>query len=130
MASTLRVCETCPWLRKNHGLKHPAKWYTKGNIKRLWNGLRTANAPGMVCHSTDPDNADYGGKGNVRPDFRKQECAGALILVIQNVNAVSAGLPQPNQPPLTKAGLAHYVSRYLFGGLPAVEDRKDVGLPG
>jgi hypothetical protein len=127
---SLRVCQTCPWLKKNHGVKHQAKWYTKANIRRLWNGLRTGKAPGMVCHSTDPNNSDYGGKGTVRPDFEPQECAGALILQIQNVNAISAGLPQPHQPPLTKWRLAQLVERHIFGGFPEVEDRADeVGLP-
>lgn len=125
----LRTCETCPWLVKNHRKKHPAKWYTVANLRRLWNGLRTGKAPGMVCHSTDHESKYYGGKGEIK-EGRKSECAGALLLILQNMNAISAGKPQPFQPPLAKCVIADFTWRYLTDTLPAVEDRSsDVGLP-
>jgi hypothetical protein len=125
----IRVCETCPWLTKNHGRKHPAKWYTTTNLRRLWTGLRTGNAPGMTCHSSDPRSNEYGGKGDIKPG-KVHECGGALNLIIANINAISAGTEQPHQPPLSKRTLAHYVERCLFRTLPAVEDRStEVSLP-
>jgi hypothetical protein len=124
-----RVCATCPFLIANHGKPHPAKWYSRGNIRRLWNGLRTGDAPGMICHSSDHNNAEYGGKGNVKPGV-EQDCAGALLLLYQNANAVAAGRPQPFQPPLTKATLANLALKLLLGALPEVEDRSaEIGLP-
>ncbi len=125
---TIRVCETCPFLRKNHGRPHPEKWYSVGNLRRLWNGLRTGKAPGMVCHSTDPDSKYYGGKG-AKPG-KKQECAGALLLILNDMNAVAGDRPQPFTPPLTKAVIRSYAWRHLLRAIPPVEDRsKDVGLP-
>jgi hypothetical protein len=126
---TLRVCESCPFLKRNHRQRHDAGWYTVANLRRLWNGLRTSNAPGMVCHSTDPESKFYGGKGDVKPG-KKSECAGVLLLILQNMNAIADGRPQPFQPPLTKATIANFAWRHVCGAIPGVEDRsEDVGLP-
>jgi hypothetical protein len=127
--TTLRCCETCPWLVKNHRRKHSAGWYTVANLRRLWTGLRTGDAPGMVCHATDPDSKFYGGKGHIKPG-KKAECAGSLLLLLSNMNAISAGKPQPFRPALRKNVVADLLWRHLVGMLPAVEDRSaDVGLP-
>jgi hypothetical protein len=87
---TPRVCATCPWRTANHGKPHPAKWYSIANLRRLWNGLRTAKAPGMICHSTDPKNVEYGGDAPVKPGH-EMECGGALYLLIQNIERVRRG---------------------------------------
>jgi hypothetical protein len=134
MAADLKICETCPWLRKNHG--RPPKegwykgWYTERNLRRLWTGLRTGAAPGMICHSTDPNNAEYGGPGKVKAGHL-QECGGAVLLVALNLKAVEEGRPQPIQPPMTKGALAEWVWRILTrGGTITVDDRSDeVGVP-
>ncbi len=128
---TLRVCETCPFLVKNHGKKHEAGWYTRTNIRRLWSGLRSGKAPGILCHSSDPQNEDYGGGGKVKPGH-EHECAGALLLLAQNINALSAGSPEPFQPGLKRPAIAWFLERHLFsqGKWPDVEDRSgEVGLP-
>jgi hypothetical protein len=126
---TLRVCETCPFMLTNHRQRHDAGWYTVGNLRRLWNGLRTGKAPGMVCHSTDPDSKYYGGKGDIKPG-KKAECAGALLLILTNMNAIADDRPQPHTPGLTKAAVANWAWKYLMRAIPAVEDRSaDVGLP-
>lgn len=126
---TLRVCETCPFLRQNHRQRHDAGWYTVGNLRRLWNGMRTGKAPGMVCHSTDPESKHYGGKGTITPG-KTSECAGALILILTNMNAIAAGRPQPHTPGLTKGTVANWAWRHLMRAIPSVEDRStDVGLP-
>lgn len=135
----LRICETCPWLTKNHGKKHTSAWYrehptikgwySKANLRRLWAGLRTGAAPGILCHSTDPDSKDYGGKGTIKPG-KERACAGALNLIYANVNAFAKNQPQPFQPQMTKHAIADYVWRRITGQLPVVEDRQaDVSLP-
>ncbi len=128
---TPRICDTCPWRVANHGKPHKAGWYKLSNLKRLWSGLRTGRAPGMICHSTDPANVEYGGEAKIKPGI-ENECAGALFLLIQNANAFSAGLPQPIQPPLTKRCMRSLLERHLFGGGLSVEPPRspdDVGVP-
>jgi hypothetical protein len=88
----------------------------------------------MVCHSTDPENVEYGGDKKVTPGHERP-CAGALILLIKHVNeandAPSVKEYQKRHPlPMSKAGLATVVGNALFGEIPAVEDRADeVSLP-
>lgn len=124
---SVRVCDSCPWLKSNHGKPHPAGWYKTANLVRLWNGLRTARAPGMVCHSSDPQSAEYGSTKTVHPDVKPRECAGALILVIRHCNEAGktahlSCYQTLHKRPLTRAGLRHWVERYIFGGIPAVDD--------
>lgn len=114
---SVRVCNDCPFLSKNHGKPHPAKWFSTSNIRRLWNGLRKGNAPGMVCHMTDPENTSYGGTIEMKEGQRASECAGALMMVYRCVNAFNDGHESPVHPPMTKAGLRYWVERYLFQGI-------------
>ena len=74
-------CAACPWLTANHRKAHPEGYYTDANRRRLWNGLRTGEAPGMTCHPTDPRNQP------VKDDQRTRECTGALILMQREANA-------------------------------------------
>lgn len=129
--TTPKICATCPWRVVNHGKPHPAGWYRLSNLKRLWAGLRSGRAPGMICHSTDPKNAEYGGNAPIKPGH-ENECGGALYLLVRNMNAVSEGKPQPFTPPLTKPCMRMLVERHLFsGGLEVMppESPNDVGLP-
>lgn len=131
---TVHICATCPWIKANQGRRipevdRPAGWYTKANLRRLWTGLRHGHE--MICHSTDPTANTYGGKPGIKPG-KEQVCAGALTLLIQNINAVSRGEPQPHQPPLSKRCITKMLEQHLFnGGLPAVDVPRvaDVGLP-
>lgn len=126
---SLRVCETCPWLIKNHGKRKPVGWYSKRNLRRLWTGLRTGDAPGMICHSTDPDADGYGGHANIKPG-RTSECGGAITLILMNMNAIAEGKPQPIQSPLRRNVIARFVERFLIGQAPEVEDRSsEIGVP-
>lgn len=128
---TPRICDTCPWRVKNHGKVHPGGWYRLANLRRLWAGLRSGRAPGMICHSTDPKNVNYGGSAPVKPGH-EAECGGALYLMIRCVNAIGKGQPQPITPPLAKRALAQLVERHLFnGGLEVVppECEEDIGVP-
>lgn len=130
----LRICETCPWLTKNHGRKHHAGWYTKANLKRLWNGLRSGDCHGIVCHSTDPNRVLYGGVTPVAPGTEKQPCAGALLVIFKHMNEIAKTTPKEYKAkyplPMKREGIAHWVNQYLFGTLPTVEDRSaEVSLP-
>ena len=127
----LRICATCPWRVVNHGKPHKAGWYRLANLKRLWAGLRSGRAPGMICHSTDPKNGEYGGSAPIKPGH-EAACGGAMFLLLRNVNAAGAGKPQPIQPPLTKRCMAQLLERHLFeGGLSVIppENENDVGVP-
>lgn len=129
----LRVCATCPWLKENHNKEHPAGWYKIENLKRLWNGLRKGDAPGIVCHSTDPKNIEYGGDKEITPGH-ESPCAGAMILMINHVNEASKTdmkeYKSRHSLPLTKGGIAVMIEKALSGQLPPVEDKSsEVGLP-
>jgi hypothetical protein len=131
VAAIPRICNTCPWRVVNHGKPHPAGWYKIANLKRLWAGLRSGRAPGMICHSTDSKNVEYGGTAPVKPGH-ESECGGALYLLIRNVNALGKGEPQPIQPPLARKCIARLVERHLFDGGLSVEPPakpEDVGVP-
>lgn len=125
-----RVCATCPFLACNKDKEHPAGWYKAANITRLWNGLRTAKAPGMVCHSSDPSSADYGSTKTVHPDTDRRPCAGALILLIKHCNE-AGGAPTIKEyqarhaHPLTRAGLRYWLSEYIFGKMRVESYRAD-----
>lgn len=137
---TLKVCESCPWLTKNHGKPHPAGWYKPANLKRLWNDLRTGRAPGMVCHSSDPKSIDYGSTSKVKDTCKPRECAGALLMVAKHLNEVSAASEAGDKKlatykakhrfPLTRDGIRNWIGEYVFGRFRNIEDRStDVSLP-
>lgn len=133
---TVGVCATCPWRKPNQGKPHPANWYTLANLQRLWNGLRRGIAPGMVCHSTDPESIDYGSTKTVPETARTTECGGAIAVVIQHVNDCGKSewgeYRARHRFPLTKAGLRFWVSRSMFPPfVPSVTgDRlEEIGLP-
>jgi len=116
------------------GTKHPAGWYKLTNLKRLWNGLRTGKAPGMVCHSSDPGSTEYGNTKTIPETSEKRECGGALQLLYtefdvlnktHNIREYASGRVSP----LTKGAIAGIVSRKIFGSLPEVIPCDDVGLP-
>lgn len=130
-ANPPRICDTCPWRVVNHGKRHAAGWYRLSNLKRLWAGLRSGRAPGMICHSTDPKNVEYGGVAPIKPGH-ESECGGALYLLIRNMNAVAEQRPQPIQPALARRAIAQLISRHLFnGGLTVVppDNEADIDVP-
>jgi hypothetical protein len=130
---TLPICSTCPWLKVNQGKRHKNSWYSLKNLRRLWAGLRSGNAPGMVCHSSDPDNINYGGDKTIKEGVRR-ECGGAILLVCLHLNEGSKLDKEQYRRKyplgLTTRGWAYWLERYLFGQLPAVEDRSsEVKIP-
>ncbi len=86
-----KACKECPWRKSNQGKRTKGGFYTKANLRRLWAGLRTGEAPGMTCHGADPRGKaidaepveDLGGESKV-------ECAGALLLVQRELRKIEA----------------------------------------
>lgn len=126
-----RPCAACPWLLANHGRRHPDGWYRATNLRRLWAGLRTGEAPGMSCHPTDPDNPVPEGWRGVPVGTVTRECAGAQTLVQRELRlferlADQLGIDAPilriyralRPRGLTRAGLAHWVHGQMLAGTP------------
>lgn len=72
-------CKFCPWRLSNQGQKHPHKFYTPANLKRLWKGLR--DGARMSCHPTDPRMAEFEGYEALADREVTHECSGALVIV-------------------------------------------------
>jgi len=132
--AALSPCVGCPWLTTNHGRKpDPDGWYTLANLKRLWGGLRTGDAPGMSCHPTDPRNpvsteqAAAGGKAAPEGAVTR-ECAGSVILMqrelqrFQGVGGDFTAYRRGNPLALTRQAL------FAFGMRVAVQFPGEVPL--
>jgi hypothetical protein len=144
LAPTVGVCSTCPWRIVNQRdparcKPHPAKWYKPANLRRLWNGIRTGKAPGMVCHSTD---AESGSTKPAPKTATPRECGGVILLVRREVNILNVTpkfadyRAQRGRDALTRMGLAYWLNRHLFGkieGRPipsvTIDDEAAIGLP-
>lgn len=129
-------CEHCPWRVANHGKRTPWGFYTKANLRRLWNQIRRGGQ-GQSCHPTDPSHPDHVAAG-AKPGSEPRECPGAVILVyreFEKLQAVAAGQPiearhcdeyrKQNPQGLTKSGLLYWlIKRYQFGGVPFIGGAK------
>lgn len=132
----IKVCETCPWLIKNHGKPHPHHWYAKWNIRRLWNGIRNGKAAGVTCHASDPKAPAYGGH-NIRASSQPHPCAGAILYLSKHVDAMNDAPSYDAYRnlfdlPVSKKVFLKLLERQLFSGkaMPDVEDRRDeIGVP-
>lgn len=118
--SNLTPCGTCPWRTKLHGTKHPAGWYKASNLRRLWNGIRTGKAPGMVCHSTDSRSAEYGSTKAIPGTIEPRECAGVLILVQRHLDDLGQNTMlfyrlKWGRMGMTTVALRRWANRILFG---------------
>lgn len=128
--ATQHPCVPCPWRTANQGKRHPAGWYTKANLRRLWAGLRRGED--MSCHPTDPRNPVPAGTRPVPEKATTLECAGSLILkqrelkrfqrlVLDNPGGDPFKLYRQQHPRgLTRAGLLAVVQRAMFGGMPVI----------
>jgi hypothetical protein len=142
-----RPCEQCPWRLTNHGKKHRFGFYTKSNLRRLWNQVRGGGNK-QSCHLTDPAHPDHVAVG-AKPGAKAQECPGSVIIVLREVKqmADADGVISPEgidryrasrKKGLTKNGLMYWiVKRIQFGNvpfvgghpLPDVLDDPEIGLP-
>lgn len=144
----MKPCDQCPWRRSNHGRRSPGGFYTKKNLRRLWNELRRGGHP-QSCHLTDPNHPDHvaaGAPKNAKP----QECPGSVVLIVRELLRLAKGgtlvgkqhidnylLDRPQG--LTRTGLAYWLIQRasplagtLLGGRPLPEIEAEdaaVGLP-
>lgn len=135
-----RACAHCPWRESNQGKRHPGHYYTLANLKRLWNGLRSGEAPGMTCHPTDPNNPVPEGCPSVPDGVETRECTGALLLVTRELKLIEKTGDFKEYRRLRRAGLSregiiHWaLGRCKLGGtimgtgakIPLIEEDSDV----
>lgn len=128
-----RPCKTCPFRASNVGKVEPRKWFTVKNLLRIWNGVRRGKAPGMLCHRTDVNAADYGMKP-APPGTVAQECAGLLVVVARHAKLIEAACQKGGAPrevwlrytrvvarPFSRmAFVGGWVPRLALGGVPIV----------
>lgn len=123
-----KPCAACPWRLANQGADHPHRFYTPGNLARLWRGLR--NGSRMSCHPTDPRMAEFEGYEQTAGQEKTAECAGALVvqqrefMLFQGVIRrdpkcralqVYAAL-RPRAKAMTRSGLVAMMERHVFSG--------------
>jgi hypothetical protein len=143
-----KPCDQCPWRLANQGKKHKFGFYTKANLRRLWNQVR-GGGTAQSCHLTDPSHEDHIAVG-AKPGATAQECPGSVILVLREVqrmadanNVIDDAAPKRylavRKKGLTKSGILYWVFRRIhlsgvpyIGGekLPEVDqDDPNIGLP-
>jgi hypothetical protein len=144
-----KPCAQCPWRLSNQGKRHFGSFYTKTNLRRLWNQVRGGGAQ-QSCHLTDPQHPDHIAAG-AKPDSVASECPGSVILVMRELRKISEidnGNVDKNtvteylrmrKKGLTESGLLYWVvSRHQLGGvqylggpkLPQVNEADpEIGLP-
>lgn len=82
-----RPCVQCPWRLANQGKASPGAFYTKANLRRLWNEVRGGGAA-QSCHLTDPRHPDHIAAG-AKPGAKAQECPGSVILVLRELRELA-----------------------------------------
>ena len=141
-------CAQCPWRLSNQGKPHKFGFYTKGNLRRLWNQIRGGGRE-QGCHLTDPSHPDHVAVG-AKPGAKAQECPGSVIVVLREAKkmANADGRIEPEgverymatrRNGLKKNGIAYWlISRIQLGGVPIVGgpklpevdvDDTEIGLP-
>jgi hypothetical protein len=143
-------CAQCPWRKSNQGKKMaksddmPYGWYSLKNLRRLWAGLRTGEAPGMTCHPTDKDNPLPEGAKPVPEGTIRHECAGSLLLVQRELRIIEQYYAQKKtakeylkdrRQGLSKHGVAWWgisrcsLANTIMGGpsMPTIEECPDIG---
>lgn len=130
----IHPCAHCPWRIANHGKRTPWGFYTKANVRRLWNQIRRGTtATAQSCHPTDASHPDHVAAG-AKVGAQAQECAGSVILVYReferlascgadgktiDAGAIDRYLARYKADGLTRSGILHWlVGRYQFGGVP------------
>jgi hypothetical protein len=124
-------CPACPWRKSNQDRNdHPDGWYTRGNLARLWRGIR--NGEPQSCHPTDPCNpvsaeAEAAGYRKAPAGSQVLECRGAVILAQRELHLLSEdyggdfrAYRRERPHGLTRDGLRSLLARLMFGGVPLV----------
>lgn len=127
-----KPCAHCPWRLSNAGRENQHGFYTKSNLRRLWNGLRKGNR--MTCHPTDPHMSGFAGYEVTAGREVTHECAGAAIMVQRELHhfqecAKAAEAESRDDgfarykrlrggAAMTRDGLIYAVQVLLFGHVP------------
>lgn len=148
MSNLTKPCAQCPWRRANQGKRHAFSFYTKANLRRLWNQVRGGGAA-QSCHLTDPTHPDHIAAG-CKPISEARECPGSVIVVLREVGKMAnaekviedggiARYLRERKKGLTKRGILYWVVQRIqmagvpfLGGvkLPEVDvDDEEIGLP-
>ena len=84
----LNICPNCPWLKANHGRRSPGGFYTKRNLRRLWNEVRSGKGM-QSCHMTDPVHPDHVAAGTPLT-AQPHECPGSVALAVRELLKLKA----------------------------------------
>lgn len=134
-----KVCEQCPWRLTNQGKRHFGSFYTKKNLKRLWNQIRAGGGM-QSCHLTDPTHPDHI-KAGAKKDSEPHECPGSLLLVQRELwrmrgdNGIVDGdgvnrYLRERKNGITKKGIFYWlVQRIHMAGIPHVGGRPMLDIP-
>lgn len=149
--TVIKPCPQCPWRLSNQGKPHKFGFYTKANLRRLWNQVRRGGNQ-QSCHLTDPSHPDHVAVG-AKPGAKPQECPGSVILVVREIRKLEVlgdgvigaedSIPRylkENKKGLTKSGLLYWVAQRIQfakvpmlnrdGPLPDVDEHDaEIGLP-
>jgi len=142
------VCAQCPWRLSNQGKPHQNGFYTKKNLKRLWNQIRGGGGA-QSCHLTDPRHPDHIAAGCPK-NAAVQECPGSVILIMRELERMAdkkgvvsdASLERylkTRRLGLKRLGILYWVvQRIQLAGVPIVGGAKlpdvdvadrEIGLP-
>lgn len=148
MTKANKPCDQCPWRLANQGKKHPFKFYTISNLRRLWNQIRKGGGA-QSCHLTDPSHPDHVAVG-AKPNAKAKECPGSVIVVLREIGRMADDNREVNSESMaayfkrrkkgiTKQGALYWiVQRIQMGGVPFVggpkmiavdESDEEIGLP-
>ena len=85
-------CKTCGCLKENLDNPSPEgsgiEWYSQENIDRLWAEARNSG-DFLICHSTDPNAPDYGGKQNIKKG-KETACLGITLWIYMHITVFGA----------------------------------------
>lgn len=150
-ATSLKTpCAQCPWRRSNQGKPHFGSFYTRANLRRLWNQIRNGGLQ-QSCHLTDASHPDHVAAG-ARESTTTQECPGSVVLVTRELQLVVklggtdriehdgiVKYGRVRKRGITKRGFQYWVVQRIafagkpFVGAPAIPDVPDpgdeVGIP-
>lgn len=125
------MCRTCPFDRRNFGKPNPPgfteaeaenttgvrmDWYSADNARRMYNGGLDEHF--LLCHSSDPDAATYGGARHT--PGRERLCVGQLTAMMKHLKLIERFV---NADP--KRGFAAYKKH---AGKNAIPKMQAIGL--
>lgn len=102
-----KPCAQCPWRLTNQCKSSPGGFYTKRNLRRMWNQLRRGGNR-QSCHLTDPGHIDHiaaGAPFNATP----QECPGSAILIVRELKRILSSVHIGDDGVVSTEALVEYL---------------------